>query len=594
MQFVLGLADKVSAPAKKAAGSMSMAAQQAKVLQSAMTGLEKAAVKASALGDTDKLKKLHGQWNAMDGALRKVKPALDSETASATAAAEQAASLEAATGLVTGGLTILAGAALAVGAALVDLTIKGAEFAIETSEWKAQLTSTFEAMGEVEGSGRRMFGVVDQLSRELPQGRQELGQWALKLQAMGVSAAAIPDKLRAMASAQALTAAAGGGGAEAFEKLQKKVATFVETGKGLKLPLKSLGSLYDVGLRVDDVAKKMGVSTKTLAAQLKAGTADAKKFGDAMQEALIEKGKGPLEQMGLTTGALKQKMLDNVARMFEDVNPEPFLKALREMGSVLDSAQPSGKALKWIVTTLFDDLFSVAAKVLPYIQLGFLKLIEVGLELYIQMKPAIRSIEDLFGHVGTSGAAITSITVMAATVKALLQPLVWAVQFVGMLASAVQTLADAFGKAEKLGKAFSDGLSGGIVGGGKSVIDAATNLADSAKNSVKSALGIHSPSLVMQEMGEQTGAGFAMGMSASNDNVYAAGKGLAMSGAGGTGDGGGSQSISNSSQVHIDVGGIHIGSAGSAEEAMKLTEEAFASALERVALQGGLLPNQAA
>ena len=56
-----------------------------------------------------------------------------------------------------------------------------------------------------------------------------------------------------------------------------------------------------------EVAKAMGLSTQQLAGQLKAGTIDAQKFGDALSSTLIAKGKGPLEEAGNSLGVILAK-----------------------------------------------------------------------------------------------------------------------------------------------------------------------------------------------------------------------------------------------------------------------------------------------
>jgi len=80
-----------------------------------------------------------------------------------------------------------------------------------------------------------------------------------------------------------------------------------------------------------------------------------------------------------------------------------------------------------------------------------------------------------------------------------------------------------------LGQNIADGLSSGIQGAKKRVSDAAGSLADSATNTVKDMLGIHSPSRVFQEIGGHVASGFALGLSNQSGAIIGQMKNLAGS-----------------------------------------------------------------
>src|SRR5260221_460329 len=118
--------------------------------------------------------------------------------------------------------------------------------------------------------------------------KDSLAPLTASFMAMGISGTDALEKITlAAASARALMTGTGKDGAAAFESLTKKIQVAVQTGHGLKIPAKGLGSLADMGIRVDEVAKLMNVSSEALSAQLKDGSVNAKKFGDALQDALI-------------------------------------------------------------------------------------------------------------------------------------------------------------------------------------------------------------------------------------------------------------------------------------------------------------------
>src|SRR5262249_9059820 len=155
----------------------------------------------------------------------------------------------------------------------------------------------------------------------------------------------------------------------------------------LKLADKQLASLAATGVNVTDVAKVMGMSAETLRGQLVAGTVDARKFGDALNQALVTKGAGPLARMSVGLDTLGAKLRENIEAFFEDVDTAPFLAAMKDLLGIFGQDTASGQTLKKIITGFFNETFKLAAKVLPYIKRFLLDLIIFGLKTYIGLKP---------------------------------------------------------------------------------------------------------------------------------------------------------------------------------------------------------------
>src|SRR5262249_4898417 len=142
-----------------------------------------------------------------------------------------------------------------------------------------------------------------------------------------------------------------------------------QTGQGLKIPLKGLGSLAEMGLTVNDIAQQMGISAKALGAQLRAGSADAKKFGDALTDALIKKGAGPLERLSASWENMSKKLSQSFNDMFKDIDVGPFLEAVKSLFDIFDSkTNPSGAALKAGIGGFFKEVFATATKVVPLVK----------------------------------------------------------------------------------------------------------------------------------------------------------------------------------------------------------------------------------
>lgn len=74
-------------------------------------------------------------------------------------------------------------------------------------------------------------------------------------------------------------------------------------------------------------------------------------------------------------------------------------------------------------------------------------------------------------------------------------------------------------RALEIAKNFVSGLANGIKNGISSVVNAAKDLANKAVSAAKNALGIHSPSKVMIEVGEYTGEGLEVGLKNTKSKI---------------------------------------------------------------------------
>lgn len=605
----IALEDKVSGPADKAANELN-------ILQKALTQTQNALVKAAALGDVkgfQRLTKNSANLEASISLLPKATPAIQQIAPALQEVGSSSMSADAGLAEMTGGLSIAVTAILAVAAAIGTLIIKGALFAIEMAEDKQAMLGLFDAMGQGKVTGAQTEEMIDGLKAKFGIAKGSLVDWTNQLHQMGtVELPQVEQALHATASAAALVK----GGDAAFMSLTKKLQTFVQTGQGLKLPLKGLGSLADMGLTVDDVAKKMGVSAKKLADELKSGTADASKFGDAMQQALIEKGAGPLEKLANSSANIKKIFMENIGDMFEDIDIGPFMKEVKDLFGIFGQAQPSGQALKTGIGAFFQNVFVQATKVVPLIKHFLLDVIIYGLKAYIALKPMIKAIQD-FVNSAEGSEKINWILDQLATVAKVVGVgilivvgaflLMWAAStavaialwalvgaIIGMVAEGTQALTEWVVGAATAAYDFVAGLVEGISNGASQVIGAVKGLASKATGAFKSALGISSPSKVMMGLGGFTGSGFAEGISDASGEVAGATEGLAatasegLSGvsaapaAGSAAAGGGRNKgggISVTATINFN---------GSVQGANELTEQAVSLIFERIALEQGL------
>lgn len=503
---------------------------------------------------------------------------------------------------IAGPAAIAVTAVAAVGAAFAGLVASGAALALQQTELKEKLISTFDALGNGSGAGEKTLKMLDGLSDRIGLTRAQLAPMAQQMMAIGItSGPALEKAVLASASAFALY---GDKGVAAFQKVMKSSALFLADAGKMKNPLKAFS---DMGLgEGQSVAAAMGIDVKTLAAQIKAGTVDAKKFGDAIQDALIKKGSGPLATMGASLSAQWDKFRENIGKLFEDVDVAPFLGAMKDLLGVFSQGTASGKTLKAGITGFFNSLFAAAAKVLPVVKNLFLTLVTLGLKAYIAAKPLVATFKEWLPALTPIWTALKFIAgvvidlglVAAASLAIVVGPFIAmgaaALWLVGVVAGGVDDIAGALSGlvkgAEDAAANFITGLVDGITGGISRVIGAAKDLAGSALDAVKSTLGIASPSKVMMQLGGHTAGGFASGIEGGSGAVAGAAGGMgggakdaayaasSYGGGGGKGGGGGG--------VVVNVGGITIEGAGKGAE--DLTEEAVSLIFERVALSQGL------
>lgn len=536
--------------------------------------------------------------------------------AQALAAEEAAASFRAYVGSVA-----LAGAAL--GAAAGAVVLAGAKFTLEAVQEKQAAQNMFRAMAGGKEAGDQLFDMMENLSKELPQTKDKLTAWSKEFTAMGVlDQSALQNQLRATASAAALM---GDSGAEAFTSLSRKIQeAMLSTGK-IKLGEKQLAGFAAMGVNVADVADAMNMSVKDLSEGLKKGTVDATKFNDALTGALIEKGAGPLGKMFGKMETIIAKFKEAIGDMFEDVDIEPFVGAMRSLLEIFDQSTTTGQMLKSVFSGFFTSFFVWTGKAITSAKHFFLDMIILGLKAYIAVKPWIPLLKTLgmviavagglflltfapavWAGVVALGALIASAAVAAAPFLAMAAVIVgvyeafthwedikvYVAGWVKDLGTMLFDLADSFTSwAATATENLINGLVNGISNGAQWVYDSISNLAKGAMAAFKKTLGIASDSKEFIKLGGFTASGYTRGLVAANDNVSDAASGLAESAMAGASkaDAPVSPAVSASVPgltVNIAPGAIVInGADGSAAE---LTEHALTLILEKVALAQGL------
>jgi hypothetical protein len=345
--FGLKLLDGMSGPSKQASAALKGLEQKLKTAKSALSGYQQQLTKAKALGDIEGYRKYSALVDGSRRSVFELQQSLEGLGGSSGAANGGLAALG-------GPITMIAGAAVAAVGALAGLTYKVLEYASAATEAKRSTLALFDALGEGRSSGQQVLDLFDEMGPKMGRTREELKPWAKQLEAIGITDL---SELRGQLTAVSSAAAIGGEeGASAYENLTRKIHTFIETGQGLKIPIKGLGSLREVGLDVNDVAREMGITAKQLGQELKAGTADAAKFGDALESAITKKGKGALAGLAQSLPSVLKIGEESFRNLFDSIDFKPLAGELQQFFDLFSQSEPSGQALKKSITESLNDM----------------------------------------------------------------------------------------------------------------------------------------------------------------------------------------------------------------------------------------------
>lgn len=537
-------------------------------------------------------------------------------------------------GLGPYGAAIAAGLAIGVVAIIAATTalLAMASAAISVIETRSKMLSVFSALGGGAAAGKATVAMVDNLASKLPFATDQISGWAQSLQAAGLSGDKLKSAVTAVASATALMGDSGGAAAE------KMIKQLAEGGQAADKMMKQIqeGSpksarlLAEMGLRIEDVAKAAGMSVE----QFKKAHLSADQMNDAVQKAMVQKGKGPLAEMALTFPAMIMKIKEGFFSLFEKLGPavKPFMKAIQGLFGLFGKGSADMKKLQTTVTAVFKPLFGIAtavAKVLKSMFAGFggtakgasggiVSMLE-SMNKFANSAEGMAMIKSVIKGIGYALAAVGVVfavlgVIVAAIGAALYAVFIYPIQLaieamvglydagkaafngisaalsgfdlgatvVGWIVALVQ-FAD--GAAAAAGN-FISGLVGGISAGASQIIAAVANLAKSALGAFKSILGIASPSKVMAKMGGHFTAGAAEGIDAGANKVEDSAASLGDAAKGGAAKGmSGGKGKGGKGGVTIN-GGVHIEVPMGTPTAW--AEEAYALFIERLAASQGV------
>lgn len=577
--YAIELQDDTSGAANRAAKALETLksridgdAKALRAMQAAQRNLKGATVVNAAavkeLGDRiaaqkAKVAQAQSAYIRLGGTFEKVKPKSDQAAGGIEGLLVQLKGLRgtiAASGPIVGGLVAIAAAlgALVVGlaaatAALLKYGVASANARRSELLQLEGLTKLRNMYGVAAGSATELQAAIDRVSRSVPQNRSEINGMATGLYRAGLRGAALRESLEALAIVEAAQGAAG------VARMRGRIIADARAGR-------SAQRLGDVQARLGSIARRRMLSL------------------DVQQ----------------------RKLNESFAALFDDLKIEGFLGALNEITQLFSQNTATGRALKSILTALFNPVIDALSTLGPIAKRFFQGLVIGALLFTIALLRVRNFLRDTFGGsemfenldalkialvagVVVFTVAAAALTVLGLAAASLVAPFVAvgvAVQwFTDRIVGAINWMrAQDWGA---LGRAIVDGLVSGIRNGVARVTGAIRGLAGQARSALASALQIQSPSKVFAQLGVQIPAGLGQGIERGTPRVAGAVEGMVSIPSEAEATGGAAAPAARSS-MSISVGDIHVHTAATdAQGIVQDVRDEFLRMLEGLAIERG-------
>jgi hypothetical protein len=565
-EWILEMRDSMTGPAGTARSSLRGLESQMKSTEAEIRKLQATQLMYRQAGFTQGAKEAGNDIAKLRQGLSETRAAHSDLTASAGASAE-------AMGVLGGAFMAAAAAAAVVAVAFASATYEGGKLALEMSELREHTTAMFTGLSGSAAGGEEMYASIQKLRKILPESEKDLSSWAAKLMGAGmVDPRSVQESIKAMSSASALM---GGGeqGKAAADKVSNLIAKSLEGGK-----FKGMAkTLVGTGVSADDLAKQLGMTPENFQKAFKKGTIEADKGIDALNDVLQRKGAGALAGTMNELPVMMAKAKESFMHLFDGVDVKPFTAAVRQMVGILDTAQPSGRAMKLTITDAFNSIMRIGGETVRaltigflYLELGVLKLMHVFAPVILKFREWMHDgtlLTIMYGALILMGIALASIAVTLGLVVAPIVAMGVAFAYAVQKALELKQIVTGVGEAApNMTKVM--GPNATTLGGMGGQLEMGTAPAHATGGRV------------MQPAPGEVFASVAPGESIAPKGGIAVGAGGGQSAGAAPGSG--------SRTVMVDVGGIHIEGAGkSAHEIMGMLEDAVADLFDRAALEAG-------
>jgi hypothetical protein len=384
------------------------------------------------------------------------------------------------------GVVALVGAIVSLTAAVVNASISLAQYAIAQADARRSellhlegLTTIRRYYGLAAGSATELQGAIDRVSRSSALGRGEIQRYTERLYRMGLRGRDLSSAL------EAVTITASVQGEQMGDRVAGLAAGLIRTGGSVQV-------LADrVRTRLGGIARRQLLSLDVQARRLREG----------------------------------------LSRLFDGLNIEPFLEGLNEVTTMFAESTASSRALRTIITSLFNPLLQGAGAAGPVMRRFFQGLV-IGALLFsigiLRVRNLLRDTfgdSELFGNIDALelalmgglvvfGAIAVSLVTAAAAIGVVVAGFYMLYRAIQPILQLGQTLGRAISGTDwaGLGRSIVDGLAQGITSRYDQVQSAIHGIATSATDALSQALGIQSPSRVFASLGLEIPRGLAQGV----------------------------------------------------------------------------------
>jgi hypothetical protein len=473
----------------------------------------------------------------------------------ATGGAEAATGALSATVLATGAaVAAFAAAAAAAVVALAKFAIVGADTVRTTSLLREAAMGGNAAWGEAFGEQ------IDALAMKVPTSKAKLDEMGKALWKQNVSGKAWVDTMSAVAQASAALGEDSGGA----------IKEFITAGERMgRMKAIVPRDLLPTGITFPELsgalAESTGKGVELARKQLIAGMVPLGMGAEALRKAVEKKYASINLRQMISMPVIAEKLKESFLKLTAGINLEPLLKGLKSIADFFDTSTVSGNALKEIVTRFGAELvnaFTIAGPIAKEFMLGML-LGALNIEnAYLRVRIAINKMipksvrEELAGFSKDLKLGEYAAYAIAAGIAAVGVAAAIAGTAVLALAAAIALpfaiLAGVYKWVTDIGPKIMFGIIDGMLSLLPSLKSTVEKVAGGIKDTFKNALGIHSPSRVFAEFGENTTAGYAQGVESGSSGAQAAVADM-VSPAGGGGRGGTAGRGGAPITIHIEI-----------------------------------------
>ncbi len=461
------------------------------------------------------------------------------------------------------GFGILLAGVTALAAGVVSAAVALGSF-ILTAGNELRTMNLFREAATGSAENAKAFGhQIEVLATKVPMSTKELNDLSLSLTKSVINTRVTGKALIDTFNAVAQTSSAMG------DSAGKAIEDIILRGKQMGRMSLGVNELQGTGIQFTDVAKQLSANLKIglLDAQmmLRNGRVKIDDGAKAIRE-VVEKKFGKVNMaLMLDLPKLTAKFRDSLVHLTDGVDMAPLLEGFKRIAGLFDKSSVSGGILKDLIADFGGIMTKVFVASLPFLEVFFTQLTLEALKLEIAFLKLGVWVKQTFGidfvkgfgdadmavslAKFTFGALVVVLGALAVTAALVAAPFVL---FGAAIYEAVHW-GEELGKWLKTvdwgasGKAIVDGFINGILSGKEMLFSAVGGLADGIKEKFKNALGIHSPSKVFADFGQQTTAGYAEGVTENRGAANRAVAGMVdipRATGGGGGSGGGPTSVS--------------------------------------------------